>query len=172
MPTGKDDIPAKRPGKGKKHVFSREVKNEGDSEWREWFLQVERRKKELNDQRRQPLVFSTHSDETGSRKIVRSKTEPVPVAKFLKIDAGKTGRSFNINMAMIESLWKNTVGAEIAAASAIYAFKNGVLTINIKSAPLLQEIRQFHQHAIFGDLHDVWSLPIPLVSIKYRLAKR
>ncbi len=164
--------PAPESGGKKRHVFSREAREETDPEWRQWFLEIERRRKEARDPKRKPLVFSRVEKEGETQSVLRRKVEPKKLATFIKHDAKKTGRSFSLDLALIESTWKHAVGKEMSEETRIFAFKNGVLTISVFSSSLLQEIRQFHQEALLQDLRDIWQLPIPLVKVVYKLGKK
>ena len=157
---------------GKRRSLSREVKEEPDPEWRQWFQSVEQRKKDYGDPKRRPWVFSAFDKENESGSVVRRRSVPLELKKFIKSDRKKAGSSLDVDLLRIESAWKTAVGEEIVNESGVYSFKNGVLTITVFSSSLLQEIRQFHQSAILRDLRDIWTASQPLVRIQYRLGKR
>ncbi len=159
-------------GKKKRYVFSREAEEETDPEWRQWFLHVMERRKELRDPKRRPVVFSRMEKERGEETIIRRQSEPLKLSSVIKHDAKKTGRNLDINLAMIESVWEKAVGKEFADETRVFSFKNGVLTVAVFSSTLLQEIRQFHQDAILEVLRDIWSVPMPLVAVVYRMGKK
>lgn len=167
-----DDGTRKRKPATKRHSFSRSVKEETDPEWRQWFLAVERKKKELADPKRRPLVFSSFEKDGDKGLIVRCRSEPQKLGKLVKREGKKSGRSLDVDLMIIESCWKNAVGEEIAGESRLYSFKNGVLTMVIFSSSLLQEIRQFHHEAILRDLRDIWQASVPLLKVVYKLGKR
>ncbi len=130
------------------------VEGETDPEWQRWFKEVEYRRRNRRDR----------------SKFLKSM--PATLKTVIRLGDKKTGRKVAPDVEALARLWEATVGAEVAAESCVYSFKNGVLTISIFSSSLLQEIRQFSQKAIEQDLRDVWSLPTPLVRIAYRVGKR
>ncbi len=162
---------AKKPAAPRKPSPARLARDEPDAEWRQWFTEVERRRKESSDPKRQPWIASRYDKEGDGGTIIRRRVEPKKISAFIKQDAKKSGRSLGLDLQCIQSAWTHAVGGEIAAESGVYAFKNGVLTIEIYSSSLLQEIRQFHQDAILKDLRDIWQVSIPLLRIVYKLGK-
>lgn len=168
---GKTPRPAAKKTPAKRHTLSRAANEEPDGEWRQWFKEIERRRKELADPKRKAFVVSHFDKEGESGTVARRRADPKKLAAFIKRDAKKTGRSLNVDLMLIHSIWKHAVGQEIANESNVFAFKNGVLTVEIHSSSLLQEIRQFHQEAILRDLRDIWQASMPLVRVVYRLGK-
>lgn len=159
--------PAARPRGG--IVFSPAVQAEADPEWRSWFQQVERLRQQRRDPKKKPFIVSTFEFEGRSLTVARRKAEPVQVKKLLATNNAKEGMKLSPDREALEALWKSTVGPDLAETTSVFALKNGTLTISVQSAALLQEIRQFHQEAIFKDLQDLWPFPMPLVKIIYKL---
>ena len=156
----------------KRRALSKEIREEEDPQWRQWFMEVERRKKRLSDPKSKPFVRVNYDKDGKEARIERKKSVPLPVKSFLTKNHAKAGRSLNSDLLLIQATWKQSVGSDIGEASQVYAFKNGVLTVTIFSSGLLQEIRQFHQEAILADLRDIWQASQPLVKITYRLGKQ
>ena len=154
----------------KRRALRQEIADEPDSEWRAWFERVERLKKEQSDPGRRKLVFSRPDpvDNPERGVIVRKQSAPGLLKSFMKSGDKKSGRGLNIDLALLVATWRQAVGADIAEATSVYSFKNGVLTIQVDSSSLLQEIRQFHQEAIYRDLIDSWQLSMPLLKIIYK----
>lgn len=154
--------------------LSREIAEEPDPAWRVWFEEVQRRKKKLTDPKNKAFVRTTFEKDGIPASIARKKSEPIALGRLMKRDhrISGTGSAMDIQLALVQAAWRQAVGADLAGASDIYSFKNGILTISIFSSSLLQEIRQFHQEAILGDLRDIWRVSTPLVKILYRLGKR
>lgn len=152
--------------------YPRLVESEPDPQWQRWFKEVELRRQDRRDPGKRKWVFNKIQKEDGVTEFFRKKSEPVPFKQIIRLDEKKTGRKVTPDLLAVAELWEATVGADIASESAIYSLKNGILTVNIFSSGLLQEIRQFHQAAIEQDLRDVWNLSMPLVRITYRLGKR
>lgn len=163
--TKKTPVPGKR-------LLANLVNEEEDPEWRRWFREIERRKKQAADPKSKPMLFSRFDKEGETGIVRRRQSDPEPVKKFLKKNAARAGTGLNVDFMLIRAAWNLVVGKEIAEESEIFAFKNGVLTVTVFSSALLQEIRQFHQAAILSDLRDVWKASQPLVRVGYRLGKR
>lgn len=144
------------------------IGQEPDPAWRIWFDEVARRKAKLSDAKAKPVVASTVERNGIPITVFRRKSEPLPLARFLKQGKKKAGRKLSQDLEWIRSAWGSAVGVDIAGATEIHSFKNGILTITVSSSILLQEIRQFHQEAILGDLRDIWQASVPLVKILYR----
>lgn len=168
----KDRRPAGTGGTKKRHSLSREIREEANPEWKELFERIARLRKEKDNPRTKRLIFSKVDKEGDSRIVVRQQSEPRAIKTFLKQDAKKAGRNLPFDLECIQTAWKHAVGPDIGANSSLYSFKNGILTMDIHSSALLQEIRQFHQEAIFKDLFDIWPGPMPLIKIIYRQGKR
>lgn len=155
----------------KRRSLGKEIREEEDPQWRVWFTEVERRKKALSNPKGK-FIRVDYLKDGGWNRVERCKSVPVPVKTFLKSNKNKAGASLNTDLLLITSCWKKAVGDDIGECSEVYSFKNGVLTINVFSSSLLQEIRQFHSEAIIQDLRDIWTASQPLVKVVYRLGKR
>lgn len=142
-----------------------------DAELRRWAGEMRRRREELADPKRRPQVVSRLAEDGNSRYIVRKQSEPTPVKKLLRAVKPVRTLQTNQDIKLVREAWERAVGPAIAAETRVYSFKKGVLTIAVASPTLLQEIRQFHCHAIFADLSDLWTLAQPLVKATYRLGK-
>ncbi|MDR0361145.1 MAG: DUF721 domain-containing protein [Planctomycetota bacterium] len=85
-------------------------------------------------------------------------------------------RKFNKNriadIQIIRTLWKDSVGAEVAGESKVVSFSRGILTIDVFSSALIQELRQFHYESVVKDLRDNWQAATPLLRIKFQPGKR
>lgn len=170
----KSDIPSPDAGKPKRRRgLAGKAKDEPDPAWRRFFMEVDNRRKALTDRKKKPLVISSiEKDGQVPSTIARQKSEPTEIKKLLKNRVvKKAGSQLAGDLEWLRETWPRTVGEEVAAASEVYAFKNGTLTITVFSSVLLQEIRQFHQEAILQDLRDIWQASIPLVKIVYRIGK-
>lgn len=107
-----------------------------------------------------------------ARAASEKKTKPTPLAKHFKAVKRRTGTHLSEDIKLIREYWERSVGPVVAAETRVYSFVRGVLTIEVLSGPLLQELRQFDGHGVFSDLSDIWQASQPLVKIKYRLGKR
>lgn len=147
------------------------AKHEPDSTWRNWFLDVERKRRALAEQRKK-LVISTFEKDGQTVQVARPAGNPTQIKRFLKVEKKKTGSRMTQDLAWIREAWTKTVSGDIAAESEVYAFKGGVLTVTVFSGILLQEIRQFHADAILEDMRAIWQASTPLLTIQYRLGGR
>lgn len=144
-----------------------------DPELRLWAKEVDRRRQELADPKRQPFVYAKIEENGQKRTVFRRKTTPAPIGSVIKKLNRKSGAAKiqeDINLA--RKSWAHAVGDDIVAETQIYSLVKGVLTVEVTSSALLQEIRQFHRQAIFEDLSDIWQASQPLLTIKYRLGKK
>lgn len=157
---------------GARRSLKRDIQEEADPQWRAWFGEVVRRRKALTNPKAKPFVRVNYEKDGAPATLSRRKADPVLLKNIIKSRQPAPGAKFSTDLALIAAAWKLAVGADIAESSAIHAFKNGVLSVDIFSSSLLQEIRQFHQEAIFADLRDIWTASVPLVKIVYRLGKR
>lgn len=168
---------ADKPGKkkasgGRLKSLETRAKEELDPLWRNWFLEVDRRRKALHDRKQRPFVVSRYEKDGREETVARPKSEPEPLKKFIKVDKKKTGSKITEDLLWLREIWPQVVGDMIAADTEVYAFKNGILTISVFSGVLLQEIRQFGAETIVESLRDVWRASIPLLKIQYRMGKR
>ncbi|MCD8138726.1 MAG: DUF721 domain-containing protein [Planctomycetaceae bacterium] len=142
-----------------------------DPAWRAWFLEVARRRAEV-EQAGKRFVVRTYEEDGGSKTVARRKADPVPVKKLVKDVARDMRPRPADELDMIRTAWAKVAGEEVAGESAVYSFRGGVLTVEVYSGILLQELRQFHAAALVKDLRDVWPASVPLVSLKFRTGKR
>lgn len=155
----------------KRRSLTKEIQEEKDPLWRNWFLQIEEKKKNLSNPKTQPFIYSTTRSGEMERDIVRRRSELKSLEKFIKLEKRKESRIDGSDIDKIESTWKSAVGYEIAEASTVHSFKKGVLTITIFSSSLLQEIRQFCKPSILKEVRNQWQIEQPLLRIDYQLGK-
>lgn len=148
------------------------AKDETDPLWRNWYLEIDNRRKALNDRKKKPLVVSEFRKDDKDFVVARKQATPSPLKEFLKQNRKKVGSKTTQDLLWIREAWATSVGPDIAGETEVYAFKAGVLTISVFSGVLLQEIRQFHAESILADLRDIWQASIPLIKIIYRPGKR
>jgi predicted nucleic acid-binding Zn ribbon protein len=147
------------------------AKNEPDPDWRRFFMEV-KHKQSAEKKKAASFVFREYEKDGLPQKVARNKTQPEALKKFLKTEVKNTGSKLAHDLEWLREMWPKLVGAEVAAETEVYAFKNGTLTISVHNSPLLQEIRQFHGENIFLDLRDVWQGSMPLLKITYRAGKK
>ncbi len=158
------------PGTRKRALDKRAMDVE-DPAWRAWFLEVARRRGELEKAEKR-FVIRTYEDDGGSKTVARHKSDPVLLKKVVK-DVAKDMRPKPADeLEAIRATWATVAGPEIAAESAVYSFRGGILTIEVYSGILLQELRQFHADALVKDLRDVWPASVSLVQLKFRTGQR
>lgn len=145
---------------------------EPDPVWRVWFQEVERRRRAQTDIKFRPVRPIVVEKDGVVKTSFRARAEPTPLGRFIKQNRKKAGSRLAEDFQCIRDQWRMAVGDAIAGDTAVHSFKNGVLTVNVFSSSLLQEIRQFHQDAILSDLQDVWKASVPLVRLIFRLGKR
>ncbi len=160
-----------KPPKALRSLAAR-AREEPDPLWRNWFLDIDNRRKLLNDRKKKPLIVSTVRKDDAEVVIARQQTDPTPLKTLLKTTRKKDGSPATQDLRWIRDAWATSTGPDIAEETEVYAFKNGVLTISVFSGALLQEIRQFHAKAILADLRDIWQASVPLLKITYRPGKR
>ena len=167
--------PSEWGGKTKKWIKTQEAiqkkfEHEPHEDMRKWFMEVEQKRRKIIEDK-QRLVIFTVERETGSETIARTKSIPNQIKKqVLKVLPNKL-TALQHDFEEISRLWRVSVGDIIAEESRFLSFKQGIITIEVSSSTLLQEIRQFHQQAILADLRDIWTLEHPLLGIKYILGK-
>ncbi len=147
------------------------AKNEPDPDWRRFFLEV-KHKQTSAKKAAHSILFCEYEKDGQTRKIIRARTEPEAVKKFLRFELKNTGSKLEHDLEWLRGVWPKLVGAEVAAETDVFAFKNGVVTIAVYNSALLQEIRQFHKETIFQDLRDVWQGSMPLLKIAYRIGTK
>lgn len=156
----------------RKRALDKRAMEEDDPAWRNWFLEVARRRAELEDAKKKPFVVSTFEWEGEERKVVRQKSEPIVLKKLVKDTTKSLGVRLADDLAAVRTAWAQVAGAEIAAETAVFSLRAGTLTIEVFSGVLLQELRQFHQDALTKDLRDIWPATVPLVHVKFKPGKR
>lgn len=156
-------------GTHKRRSLAGRARDEEDPDWKLWFLEVERRRKELS----KPVFITAAYDKDGSEHIVsRNASSPLSLKKIIGKLGKVDGPSLNFDLVSIRNMWKEVVSPDIAGESEVAAFKNGILTITVFSTSLLQEMRQFFKEAIVKDLRENWSAKVPLVDVKFVVGKR
>jgi predicted nucleic acid-binding Zn ribbon protein len=67
----------------------------------------------------------------------------------------------------LESAWVAAAGPEVAAHTKVLGIRRGVMEVEVKAGPLLQELAQFHKRALLGKLRP--ALPgLTLTDLKFR----
>lgn len=149
------------------------AKSEPDPDYRRFFLEVEYKRAALREKVKKSLVFCEYEQDGEVRRVVRPRAEPEAVKKFLKLGVKRAGGSrLAEDLEWLRGVWPKLVGGDVASETAVFAFKNGVVTVVVYTSSLLQEIRQFHQDGIFQDLRDVWQGSMPLVEVRYKAGGR
>ncbi len=158
---------------GKKLSKEEREKLENDPEWRVWFQEVAKRRKELAEKAKQGEVRCCKYEVDGEeRSVSRPAGEPQLLKSVLKNQLRDFKLDIGYDLELLKETWRNVVGEMLAAESGVFSFKGGVLTIEVYSSSLFQEIRAFHAAAIQKDLFDAWPLKVPLASIRYRLGQK
>ncbi len=68
---------------------------------------------------------------------------------------------------VLEAAWAAAVGPEVVAQTRVLGMRRGVLEVEVRSGPLLQELAQFHKRALLGKLRP--ALPaVTLTDLKFR----
>ncbi len=135
------------------------AKSEPDAEWRRFFLEVHHKRVAAEAEAGpQPQALNQFL-ETDFRSTGKKTAEP-PVSKLAA------------DLEWLRTVWPKLVGADVAEETAIFAFKNGKVTVTVQNNALLQEIRQFHKETIFQDLRDIWQGSMPLLEIAYRIGAK
>ena len=156
-------------GKPRRRSLAGRAKDEDDPAWKAWFLEVERKRKDLA----KPVRITAAYEKDGADYIIsRKKSVPLPVKKWLGKLQKTDGAGPHTDLIRIREVWKEIVPADIANESGVFSFKNGVLTIAVYSNPLLQEVRQFFKEAIVKDLRERWPAQVPLVDVKFVIGNR
>ncbi len=152
----------------KRRSLEERAKNEPDPDWRRFFMEV-RHRRTAKAKADKAVVFSEYEKDGTTHRVVRERSEPEALKKFLKLEFRNTGSKLAADLEWLRTAWPKMVDAEVAEETDVFAFKNGVVTIVVYNSSLLQEIRQFHKEAIFQDLRDQWQASMPLVNIIYRI---
>ena len=142
-----------------------------DDEYASWFRSVEHKKALDETMRKRRLVVSTFEKDGHAITVARQKSEPLDAKSLVKDYAKTTGLKKLLELRDFAEVWQRSVAAEIAVESRVFAYKDGILTVDVFNSPLLQEIKQFHKDAILTTLRKNWILPLPLDQIKFRLSK-
>lgn len=142
-----------------------------DDEYASWFYSVEHKKALDETTRKRRLVVSTFEKDGHVITVARQKSEPLEAKSLVKDYAKKTGLKKLLELKDFAEVWQRSVAPEVAAESRVFAYKDGILTVDVFNSPLLQEIKQFHKSAILATLRKNWLLPLPLDQVKFRLAK-
>ncbi|MCC8164768.1 MAG: DUF721 domain-containing protein [Planctomycetes bacterium] len=158
--------------KAKRRTKKTRIRDEAGPEWQRWFDEVKRRRERLTSPRYRPLVISRAVVDGEERVVARQKSVPVPVKKIVDQVVNLKALGISLDIESIREVWGEVVGLEIARDTALYSFKNGIVTIDVHSPTLFQELRAFYAEDIKKDLRDKWPLSVPLVDVKYRLARK
>lgn len=67
----------------------------------------------------------------------------------------------------LEAAWAAAVGPEVAAQTKVLGMRRGVLEVEVRGGPLLQELAQYHKRGLLGKLRP--ALPaVTLTDLKFR----
>ncbi len=154
-----------------KQKFSRAVREEADPAWRNWFMEVELRRKALADPKDRPLIFSDYDKDGQRGSVIRPKSEPAKIGKLVRKAEKELGLRLTRDLGELRELWREAAGEAIGNESWVESFANGVLQVRVGSSALLLEIRQFHKETILQALRERWRLEVPLVRVVYKLGK-
>jgi hypothetical protein len=141
----------------------------GEEAWEAWFREIAWRRQGLAKARRERLIFSFPDPEENRKPIVRPGAQPEKIGRLSQYRRIRRDLSRNQGLEAIRTGWSEAVGRELARYSRVHSFKDGILTIAVDNALLLQEIRQFHHTPVLGRLRNLWPAPVPLLRVKYKL---
>ncbi len=67
----------------------------------------------------------------------------------------------------LEAAWAAAAGADVAAQTTVLGIRRGVLEVEVRAGPLLQELAQYHKRGLLGKLRP--ALPgLTLTDLKFR----
>lgn len=67
----------------------------------------------------------------------------------------------------LEAAWAAAAGAEVAGHTKVLGVRRGVMEVEVRAGPLLQELAQYHKRALLGKLRP--ALPgLTLTDLKFR----
>jgi hypothetical protein len=89
---------------------------------------------------------------SGAAAGGRGRKGPEAIGDLLQgfLRTSKVGR--DLARDALEALWREAVGPEIAASTRVRGFRGGVLTIEVASSALLQELSTFYGASILTSL--------------------
>lgn len=163
------DAPQKEPKARAPRTLAGRAQHELDPEWRQWFFDVERRRKATQELKSRKFIVSSYQKDGEERTVARCKSEPIQIKKLIKKEIKAPFGDLNIDLLALRDVWAKVVPPDIATESEIFSFKNGILIITVQSGILLQEIRQFHSKAIAQDLRDAWPIDTPLLKLSFKI---
>ena len=140
-----------------------------EESWESWFREIAWRRQSLAKARRERLIFSFPDPEEGKKPIVRPGAQPEKIGRLSQYRLIRKALSQNLGLEAIRTGWNEAAGRELARYTRVHSFKDGILTIAVDTALLVQEIRQFHRAAILDRLRLLWPASVPLLRIKYKL---
>lgn len=169
-PAAAVDAPkAHRQRSGKKPIPLDDIE---DPELRQWAAEVRRKREELNSPKRRRFVVSRYDVDGEKRVVARPQSEPLAFNKLTRRAAKKSVPNLSEDIKLIREVWERVAGPDAIVETRVYSFLKGVLTIEVFSSSLLQEIRQFRRHTLFASLLDMWNASQPLIKLNFRLGKK
>jgi predicted nucleic acid-binding Zn ribbon protein len=81
--------------------------------------------------------------------------EPEEIGKILKRWMSRNRIRERVSDQSVFGRWKDVVGPEIAAATRVVRLAGGVLTVEVSSAPLLNELATYHREEILSSLQAI-----------------
>ncbi|MDR1611961.1 MAG: DUF721 domain-containing protein [Planctomycetota bacterium] len=146
--------------------------DEPDVEWRRWFMEMAVRRGDMERGKTARIIHSAMEKGGKSIVITRKKARPELAATWVKKETKQFNSKKIAELQDIKELWRRLVGFEIAAESQIISFSRGALTVEVSSATLFQELRQFHHDPLLRDLRDAWPAKTSLLRIKFQLGRK
>ncbi|MFC1706471.1 DciA family protein [Planctomycetota bacterium] len=88
----------------------------------------------------------------GGARRSRSRSDAKPVGELLGALLSGTKQGRVVAREMLVEAWTRVVGPEVAAATRVDGYQNGVLRVEVESAALLQELATFRRTELLSSL--------------------
>lgn len=158
--------------RNRRPAFPRAVLDEPDADWRRWFMEMTVRRHDLNRRKMAKIIVSEVEKDGKQNLVVRKRAKPEPASTWVKKEAKQFNSEKISDLQSIQELWKKSVDGEVASESEVVSFNRGVLTVEVSSASLIQELRQFHYEPLLADLREAWPAKTPLVRVKFQPGRK
>jgi len=88
------------------------------------------------------------------RKGEKKNLEPEEIGQILSRWLSKNRVKERLNKESIYGYWKRVVGEEIASSTRVVRYAGGILTVEVSSAPLLNELATYHKEDILESIRE------------------
>lgn len=142
-----------------------------DADWEALEYYRKLRQQQVEDEQNRRVIHQKTETPGGRVSIVRTgRFSPELLGLFLKQFAKKNDISKPEIREKIDAIWYNLVGSELAKQTRPVRIRNGILTVEVFSPTIRQELENFYAVELLQQMQDRVDAPTVLREIRFQLA--